>query len=32
MNDLLVQAIVLGGSCVVMLLMLTWYFGDPEDR
>jgi len=29
--DLFVGAVVLGGSCVALVLVLTWYFCETED-
>jgi hypothetical protein len=31
-DDLLVKILVVVGSCEVMVLMLTWYLCDSDDR
>jgi hypothetical protein len=31
-DDLLLKILVVAGSCEVMVLMLTWYLCDPDDR
>jgi hypothetical protein len=30
-DDLLLKILVVAGSCEVMVLVLTWYFGDPDE-
>lgn len=32
MDDILVKVAVLVGSCVVTVLLLTWYTSEPDDR
>lgn len=31
MDDVFVKVLVVLGSCVVMVLVLTWYLCDPDD-
>jgi len=31
-DDLLLKILVVAGSCEVMVLMLTWYLCDSDDR
>jgi hypothetical protein len=31
MDDILVKILVVAGSCEVIVLLLTWYMGEPDD-